>query len=481
MVFAIKNSFNQHVLQEENSFLKNSLHGFIENGFDKLKAIQDGIYNAGGDNKDEYQAYVNVEVENQIEQPEYELSDGITDEARRYMAELNLTNPGHLGAPVIIPPNVSNEIKQKIDDGFKAYGFNAFVSSLVSLNREIPDKRSEYCRTKVYRSDLPKVSVVIPVHEDDWSLLLRTIHSIIRYSNLSYIEEILISDDYSAREHLKTRLDDYVKKLPKVRIVRSERRLGIVANRVLGARNAIGPIIIFVDSHVEVTPGWLEPVLDQLKDNPNLVIWSKISGISDKDLRLNIDDGVGGIGAFDWAMNFKWIDVKWYEGDHPTDKYAPKASPTLMGPTYGLWKDFLERIGYFDVDMDIWGGEDVELGFRAWMCGGRVEMVPCSMVCHMFRGHTYSMASKGKGGYRWNTDRIAEVWLQDYKRYYYRLIGDTKDRQFGDITERLEIRNKCQSFQWYLDNVYPMYEVPENIRDTTTTQKPEIRVEEKEQ
>ncbi|KAL7011873.1 hypothetical protein ACKWTF_014501 [Chironomus riparius] len=493
MFLAVKNTFKEQELQQENFFLKDKLQDFIQGGFDKLKVIQDGIYNADGWNNfsgnnetenaqpdpEDFEmmnengiAETNAEVQDeqpQIDEPEYVLDDGITDEAQRYITELNLTNPGHLGAPVILPLNVSKEIQQKIDDGYKTYGFNAFVSSLVSLNREIPDKRSEYCKTKVYRTDLPKASVVIPIHDDDWSLLLRTIHSIIRYSNMSLIEEILISDDYSTREHLKQQLDDYVKKLPKVRIIRSERRLGIVANRVLGARNAVGPVIIFVDSHVECTPGWLEPILDQLRDNPKLVIWSKISGLGEKDLRLSVDDGVGGIGAFDWAMNFKWIDVKWYEGDHPTEKYAPKASPTFMGPTYALWKDFFEEIGYFDVDMDIWGGEDVELGFRAWMCGGRVEMIPCSMICHMFRAHTYTTHSKDKGGYRWNTDRIAEVWLQDYIKYYYRLVGDTKDRKFGDITERMEIRNKCQSFQWYLDNVYPMYEVPIEIRDTTTS------------
>ena len=78
-----------------------------------------------------------------------------------------------------------------------------------------------------------------------------------------------------------------------------------------------------------------------------------------------------------------------------------------------------------------------------------------------------------KGGYRWNTDRIAEVWLDDYKRYYYRLVGDTKDRNYGNITERLEIKKKigCKPFHWFIDNIFPNFPIPDEIKDTTT--KPE--------
>lgn len=71
-----------------------------------------------------------------------------------------------------------------------------------------------------------------------------------------------------------------------------------------------------------------------------------------------------------------------------------------------------------------------------------------------------------KGGYQWNTDRIAEVWLDEYKRYYYRSVGDTK-RNFGNISERLAIKKKlnCKPFKWLLDNVYPNMPIPDEIKD----------------
>ena len=62
------------------------------------------------------------------------------------------------------------------------------------------------------------------------------------------------------------------------------------------------------------------------------------------------------------------------------------------------------------------------IGFRVWMCGGMIEYVPCSHVGHIFRpGHPYNMT--GEFGLRdvhgWNSARLAEVWMDDYKRLYY--------------------------------------------------------------
>lgn len=116
----------------------------------------------------------------------------------KYISELGLTNPGEFGAAVMLPPNISEEIKNKIDEGYKRHGFNAFVSNLVSLNRKLNDTRPDQCKNKTY-IDLPKCSIIIPFHNEEWSLLLRTIHAIVNRSPDELIEEILLVDDASDR------------------------------------------------------------------------------------------------------------------------------------------------------------------------------------------------------------------------------------------------------------------------------------------
>lgn len=125
----------------------------------------------------------------------------IEPEFERYIEELGLVNPGENGDPVIIPQNVSDEIKTKIQEMYDGNGFNAFVSNLISLNRKLPDTRSEECKNKVY-TDLPRASIIIPFFNEEWSLLLRTVHAVLNRSPDYLIEEILLVDDDSDRGKL---------------------------------------------------------------------------------------------------------------------------------------------------------------------------------------------------------------------------------------------------------------------------------------
>ena len=158
------------------------------------------------------------------------------------------------------------------------------------------------------------------------------------------------------------KLEDHVKKYPQIRIVRSPVRQGIILNRMLGVVNAKGPVIVLLDSHVEVMPGWLEPVLDRFKYQNELLVTLWHLRIDQNTLKFNLDDETKPyrFAGFQWNMDFMWVNISAYEGDHPTPLWDPKPVPTIFGSMHAIRKDYFIKIGLLDPGFDIWGGEDIE-------------------------------------------------------------------------------------------------------------------------
>lgn len=146
--------------------------------------------------EDFYSYDLNIFGDDGDEEESGKVSTGIDPKYKKYIEELGLENPGENGEGVVLPNNISDEVKQKVQEGYDRHGFNAFVSNLISVNRKVPDSRNEICRQRTY-FDLPKCSIVILVYNEDWSTLLRTIHSILNRSPTELIEEILLADDAS--------------------------------------------------------------------------------------------------------------------------------------------------------------------------------------------------------------------------------------------------------------------------------------------
>uniref|UniRef100_A0A8C1WAF0 Polypeptide N-acetylgalactosaminyltransferase n=1 Tax=Cyprinus carpio TaxID=7962 RepID=A0A8C1WAF0_CYPCA len=256
--------------------------------------------------------------------------------------------------------------------GYHKHAFNVLISNRLGYHRDVPDTRNDKCRDRIYPVALPTASIVICFYNEAFSALLRTIHSVLDRTPNYLLHEIILVDDHSELDDLREDLDSYIQQhlQKKVKLVRNEKREGLIRGRMIGASHA-----------------------------------------------------TGGLFAMD--------------------------------------RNYFYELGQYDRGMDIWGGENLEISFRIWMCGGQLLIVPCSRVGHIFRKRRPYGSPGGQDTMAHNSLRLAHVWMDDYKEQYFALRPELRNRDYGDISERVAIRKRlqCHSFKWYLDNIYPEMQV----------------------
>jgi glycosyltransferase involved in cell wall biosynthesis len=208
------------------------------------------------------------------------------------------------------------------------------------------------------------VSVVIPALNEGRNLV-DTVQCVLENSDWPALEVIVV-DDGSADGSPEA----VAALVPqgRVQVVR-EQGLGVARARNRGAQAASGEVIVFLDGHCYVPPGWLAPLVEALSSEKAALAGPAFTNILDTRMQAC------GITWGDASLDNVWLPCP--------AQVAPV--PFHIGACQAVRANVFHAIGGYDCGMGRWGSEDIELCLRLWLLGYAVYAQPASLVYHLFR------------------------------------------------------------------------------------------------
>lgn len=143
------------------------------------------------------------------------------------LRELQMQVPGlgDYGKPVTL----QGEAAERGNKDIATLSLNEELSKHLSYNRKPPDPRHDLCKDKeATYENLPTASVIIVFFNEPFSVLMRTVHSVLNtvVVDPNVLNEIILVDDGSDLRELQAKLEYYINtRLPKkVKLLRLPQR-----------------------------------------------------------------------------------------------------------------------------------------------------------------------------------------------------------------------------------------------------------------
>ena len=214
--------------------------------------------------------------------------------------------------------------------------------------------------------DEPQVSVIIPVY-GKLPYTLACLRSIARHLPHASCE-IIVVDDASADGSVDT-----LARIEGLHLVVNPHNLGFVGSCNAGAAAARGQYLFFLNNDTQVTPGWLDALLECFADE---------AGCGIAGSRLTYPDGrLQEAGGVVYANGEAWNYGRFEARNDPRFLYRRDVD-YITGAALMIEATLFRSIGGFDSRYAPAYCEDMDLAFAVRAAGRRVVYQPTSVIVH---------------------------------------------------------------------------------------------------
>ena len=205
----------------------------------------------------------------------------------------------------------------------------------------------------------PLVSVII-VNFNGIDFLKNCLSSLFEADYQNF--ECIIVDNNSSDESVEYVEDNF----PKIKIIKLEQNMGFAKPNNIGAKKAKGEFLLFLNNDTIPKHDFISKLIEAMNQDPKIAIC--------QSLLLKEDETVDSAGDF--------IDT--LGRAYSSKKIPNRNSPILSarGASMMIRTDIFFDLGGFDRTFFV-SYEDVDLGWRTWLLGYKVHIVPNSIVYHL--------------------------------------------------------------------------------------------------
>ena len=206
--------------------------------------------------------------------------------------------------------------------------------------------------------ELPKVSIIIITYNGK-QLLEKCLESLfkINYNNF----EVIIVDNNST----DSTIEFITKNYPSIIIIKLDSNKGFAEPNNIGTKTAKGEYFLFLNNDTVVTPNFISNMIKVMEMDRTIGIC--------QSLLLKPDESIDSSGDF--------IDKLGIVYNSTTKIKEIRNISSARGASMLIQKRIFNELGGFDKKF-FFSFEDVDLGWRTWILGYRVVIVPNSIVYH---------------------------------------------------------------------------------------------------